>query len=661
MTNNGNNYRFTYAEFQEVIKSGIFITGVIISVLVWFIDPVIDAVFLEQGFISELLLRPDPHEILFRSIISTFIIVFSFYSSLLLIRTLKVENEHLQLYQRLEEAQRLGEIGSWELDLVTNRLYWSDEVYRMFEIDQEEFDATFESFLDRIHPDDRERVKLKYNHSVKTNSPYEITHRLVLKDGSIKFVNERGKTFYDDNGNAIRSIGTVQDITERKLAERQLSFQATHDALTGLANRREFERRANRLLKSAKESGNDHALCFMDLDQFKVVNDTCGHVAGDELLRQLSQLLQEKVRHRDTLARLGGDEFGILMEHCPLDDAHRVAMTLQKEIQAFCFSWDDKIFKVGVSIGLVSITAATHDLTELLKKVDAACYVAKDKGRNRIHVSRNEDFEVAQRHGEMQWITKINRAIEDNSFCLYGQLICPLDKTKEKYCEILVRMVDENSGLIVPGSFLPAAERYNMITKIDYWVIENTIAFLTSNPQVLEEITMFNINLSGQSLNDPDFLGFIISLMNESEIDCESVCFEITETAAISNMVVATRFISILKGLGCSFTLDDFGSGLSSFGYLKSLPVDYLKIDGMFVKNIINDPIDYAMVSSINKIGQVMGMKTIAEFVENNEIRDMLTKIGVNYAQGYGISRPQPLEDFLTNSSDIIASKSVSV
>lgn len=433
----------------------------------------------------------------------------------------------------------------------------------------------------------------------------------------------------------------------RKQSEEQLTFHASHDALTELVNRREFERRALRLLASVKRDKRQHALCFMDLDQFKVVNDSCGHAAGDEMLRQISSALQQVVRKRDTLARMGGDEFSVLMEHCSLEQAQRLADDLYMVIQDYVFLWKGQSFRVGVSIGLVAITELTPNLTELLKEADAACYMAKDFGRNRIHVYHPEDAETAKRNGEVKWVSRLDQALEENRFCLYAQTIVPLNDSSDIHYELLIRMIDEKQQIIPPGAFLPAAERYNVITKIDLWVIGQVFTLLADNPVFVKEISFIAINLSGQSLADPRVLALIKRQLATTGIEGKKICFEITETAAISHIGMATQLISTLKQLGCRFALDDFGSGLSSFGYLKNLPVDYLKIDGMFVKDIIDDPIDHAMVKSINEIGQIMGMKTIAEFVENDEIKGMLREIGVNYAQGYGVSKPLPFQDLL--------------
>jgi diguanylate cyclase (GGDEF)-like protein len=450
----------------------------------------------------------------------------------------------------------------------------------------------------------------------------------------------------------------------RHSAEETLSHQASHDDLTGLINRNEFERRAIRLLDTVSHNNSEHALCYLDLDQFKVINDNCGHAAGDEMLRQLSSILRKVVRHRDTLARLGGDEFGILVEHCPIDDALRVVTSIQKAIQDFQFIWEGHSFRVGVSMGLVPITNASLNLTELLKAADSACYIAKEKGRNRIHVYQADDVEVIQRQGEMQWVERIHQAIDEDLFCLYAQEIVPLVKSNDVHYELLIRMLDKKGNTIPPGSFLPAAERFNLISKIDRWVIKQAFRLLLENPKFTEHVSYISLNLSGQSIAEDDFHAFVVKEMVDSMIPPEKVCFEITETSAIFNLNLASQFISKMRLLGCRFSLDDFGSGLSSFAYLKNLPVDYLKIDGMFVKDISDDPIDHAMVKSINEIGHVMGMQTIAEFVENDEIKGMLREIGVDYAQGYGIGKPKPINDLLNgtsnNISDIRDAKNIS-
>jgi diguanylate cyclase (GGDEF)-like protein/PAS domain S-box-containing protein len=468
------------------------------------------------------------------------------------------------------------------------------------------------------------------------------------KDGSFYWARDSISTIKDAQGKTTHYVDIQDDITHEYELEKQLSFQATHDLLTGLINRQEFERRAQRLLASMDQDPQQHALCYMNLDQFKIINDTCGHAAGDELLRQLSRVLQDTVRPIDTLGRLGGDEFGVLIHYCSQDQDLQAATTLREAIQDYLFYWEGRTFRVGVSIGLVAIADNEHSLSELLNHANAACYMAKELGRNRIHLFRDEDIVLAQRHGEMQWVARINHALDENRFCIYAQPIEPLDNSQSKHYELLLRMFDEDGKIVPPDAFLPAAERYNLIGKIDLWVINHVFALLEAHPDFVAQTSFFSTNLSGHSLNNPELLEIINSKLRSSKIPAEKICFEITETVAISNLNAAIKFISILRKAGFRFALDDFGSGLSSFSYLKNLPVDFLKIDGIFVKDIANDRIDYAMVKSINEIGQVMGMQTIAEYVENDEIKGMLKAIGVNYAQGYGIGKPRPFMELLS-------------
>ncbi len=447
-------------------------------------------------------------------------------------------------------------------------------------------------------------------------------------------------------------FGTVlvfRDITEARLLSQTISYQAAHDDLTGLLNRREFERRLQRVLHTARFEQTEHALCYLDLDQFKLINDTCGHVAGDELLRQVSNLLKDQIRKRDTLARLGGDEFGVLMEHCSVQQAWRVADTLRSAVESFRFIWEDKYFSIGVSIGLAPITPASGDINRVLSAADAACYMAKEQGRNRIHIYQPDDAELAQRHGEMQWATRIPRALEEDRFRLFWQPIVPVTRGNDQrlHFELLLRLEDEVGRLIAPGAFLASAERYNLSTRLDRWVISAAFEWLLAHPHELQQLGLCTINLSGHSMSDQAFLAFIMHQFEVTAIPPEKICFEVTETAAIANLTIATQFIKALKARGCCFALDDFGSGLSSFAYLKNLPVDFLKIDGAFVKDIADDPTSCAIVKSINEIGQIMGKQTVAEFVENEPILEKLRQMGVDYAQGYLIGRPMPLKEML--------------
>lgn len=470
---------------------------------------------------------------------------------------------------------------------------------------------------------------------------------LIRRDDHEVHIEDSAAPIRNRNGRILGVVLVFHDVGEKRKLAHQLSYQATHDALTGLINRSEFERQLEDLIDSAASQYKEHALLYLDLDQFKVVNDTCGHSAGDELLRQLTAHIQTKVRDSDIFARLGGDEFGILLDNCPLDQAVRLANLLLDEVGAFHFAWLDKTFAVGVSIGLVTITATSGNSASVLSAADTACYAAKDKGRNRVQVYSPSDIEMAERHGEMHWVARITKAFEEERFLLYYQPIVPVQSgtpEQELHFEILLRMRDENHNLVPPGAFIPAAERYNMMVEIDRWVVRNALNWLIAHA---EYSVICAINLSGQSVNDDRFLAFLIDQIKGTEVTPHKICFEITETAAISNLAKASNFIKTIKSLGCSFSLDDFGSGMSSFSYLKNLPVDYLKIDGAFVRDMINDPIDHAMVESINHIGHVLGIKTIAEFVENQAILEKLRTIGVDYAQGYGIAKPCPLEDLV--------------
>lgn len=496
------------------------------------------------------------------------------------------------------------------------------------------------------HPDDRETGLYQYHELVAGQiERYQIEKRYVHRDGHPIWVLCHVSAVRDASGRYQYAIGQIQDITEAHQLSKELSYQATHDALTGLVNRREFEARIEYALEGTWRNGKEHAICYLDLDQFKVINDTCGHVAGDELLRQVANVLRAKVRASDTIARLGGDEFGLLMENCPLAQSQRVAESFRAAIEDFQFVWDDKRFRVGVSIGLVPINRDSASVTEVLQQADTACYAAKDLGRNRVHTYLRDDEELAKRHGEMQWVTKIQAALESDQFRLYVQPIVPVVGARNRYehYEVLIRMIDGDGAEVPPGAFLPAAERYNLAAQVDRWVVSHLLEWAAQNPREFARFDMCSVNLSGLTLADESFLGYVIDLLRAARVPSSKICFEITETAVISNLSQASRFISTLKALGCFFALDDFGSGLSSFAYLKNLPVDYLKIDGMFVRDVHSDPLDRALVRSINDVGQVMGKKTIAEFVENDDIMRVLAEVGVDYAQGYGVGKPFPL------------------
>lgn len=500
--------------------------------------------------------------------------------------------------------------------------------------------------LNFVHPEDLLSIQSLFKQcKAHPHRVHKQEVRLVCTDGHLIWVRQTARLMENENQQT-NILLVCENVTEtRRLAEK-IAYQASHDALTNLANRSEFDLYINRSLESAQNEGTEHALCYLDLDQFKVVNDTSGHVAGDELLRQLGTLLRKHIRKEDLLARLGGDEFGILMHNCSLDHAFSACEKIRNVVRDFNFAWENRCFNVGVSIGVSAVSSASGNSGEILKEADAACYAAKDKGRNRVHVFRPDDEDLAQRQGEMQWVEKIHQGLNENRFSLYGQIIIPVSGDEEGlHFETLIRYQDSKGNIIPPGAFLPAAERYNQAPALDRWVIETLFSWMAKQPGFVNDLKLCSINLSGLSFSDETMLAFITQQFNRWFIPPEKVCFEITETAAIANLSDAVTFIQQLKKQGCQFSLDDFGSGLSSFAYLKSLPVDFIKIDGQFVKDILEDKVDLAMVRSINEVGHVMQKKTIAEFVENKEILAVLNQLGVDYAQGYGIGEPIPLAE----------------
>ena len=457
----------------------------------------------------------------------------------------------------------------------------------------------------------------------------------------------------DRDGGLLGTIVVFHDVSQIQAMAQQLLWQASHDALTGLVNRREFERRLTELIETAKSKGREHAMLFMDLDGFKAVNDTCGHGAGDELLRQLTTVMLSGMRGSDTLARLGGDEFGVLLESCPVEQAVRIANAMRETVREFRFVWEDKTFSVGMSIGLVPVNAESGDMNRVLTTADACCYEAKNKGRDRVQVYRSGERELSGKHSELQVVSQINRAFEQGQFRLYRQRIAGLDAAagSAPHYEVLVRMIDAGGNLVPATGFMPAAERYNLLTSIERWVVSSLVEFLHQQWSVGAiprdrhgaDRGFYSVNISGASLNDKSFPDFLRNLLTRYQLPHGLLCIEITETTAISNLTKAAELIHELKGMGCRFALDDFGTGMSSFVYLKYLPVDYLKIAGVFIKDMMTDPMDYAIVDSINRISHILGMQTVAESVEDADTLARLTALKVDYAQGYFIGEPEAL------------------
>jgi diguanylate cyclase (GGDEF)-like protein len=482
-----------------------------------------------------------------------------------------------------------------------------------------------------------------------SDAPVIIVSGSIGEDIAVEAM-KNGANDYIMKGNMTRLVPAVdRELRESKMrhahrrAQETIQHLAFHDTLTGLANRHEFDIRAHQALRTAGD-GVRHALLYMDLDQFKIINDTCGHVAGDELLRQLAVVLREPIRDTDTLARLGGDEFGVLLTHCSIEHALQIADRLLHIVRDFRYVWQDKTFSIGASIGLVMLEDRSQTMLDILRMADMACYAAKDKGRNRVHVYRPGDTELLQRHGEMQWIARLTEALEHDRFEIFAQHIVPLNGHGNRHCEFLVRMLDSHDQRILPGAFIPAAERYSLMPTLDRWIVRHAFEHLAKHQRATPGGgDAYFINLSGSTVSDEQFATYVIDQLAAHGLSGDRIGFEITETAVIADLSSAMSFIERVKRVGCRIALDDFGAGLSSFSYLKTIPADYLKIDGGFIKDMLDDPMDHAIVEAVNRIGHVAGLQTIAEFVETDKIRARLCEIGVDYAQGFAIGRPAPL------------------
>ena len=468
---------------------------------------------------------------------------------------------------------------------------------------------------------------------------------LISRQGEEFGIEDSAAPIRSEPGETLGAVLVFHDVTEQRRLSGEMSFRATHDALTGLVNRAEFETRLRNVLNRSHEDRSVHALLFIDLDQFKLVNDACGHSAGDQLLQQVSKLLGEVVRARDTLARLGGDEFAVILEHCSSEQAQRVAQQICERMDDFRFLHDDRRFRIGTSIGLVPVDSRWGSLAAVIQAADTSCYAAKEAGRNRVHAWYDTDKAMRARHGEMQWAARLEQALDENRFALYAQRIMALDDgTHGLHAEVLLRMIENDGTVVQPGSFLPAAERFHFASRIDRWVLRQAIDCLKSLPE-LAVVDTLCINLSGQSIGDRAFHRQAFDMLNEAGTEiCRRICLEITETAAVTNMADAAVFVEQVQTLEVRVALDDFGAGASSFGYLKSLNVDVLKIDGQFIRDLMDDPLDDAAVRCFVDVARVVGVKTVAEFVDRAEVLQRVRELGVDFAQGYLLHKPEPID-----------------
>jgi diguanylate cyclase (GGDEF)-like protein/PAS domain S-box-containing protein len=504
-----------------------------------------------------------------------------------------------------------------------------------------------EDIVSLVDETDRRLLSDPVHQALTTGAPVNLSRRALLlsrTNGNERSIELSASPIRNGAQELIGAVVLLHDVTEMRGLARQMSYQATHDALTGLVNRREFERRLEEAIESGHRGDGQHVLCYLDLDRFKIVNDSSGHLAGDSMLREVAKLLRDAVRDSDTVGRLGGDEFGTLLVGCPLDKARQIADDLTRSVGDYRFVWKDKIFNIGVSVGLVEISRESGTLEELLAAADTACYVAKKQGSGRVVVYSARDEALARHTGEIQWLQRLQAALKENRFHLYQQVIVPAHGDDGgPALEVLLRLQDEAGHELPPAEFMRAAERYRLMGLVDRWVVQTTFAALGRGAIPVPAHRSVAINVSGQTLGDAQFLEFVVECFDTSGVAPAQVCFEINESAVVANLDHARRFVGVLHGMGCQFALDDFGSGVGSFSNLKNLPLDYLKIDGSFMRNLARDTVNQAMVAAMIKLARTLNFKVIAEQVEDAASVDVARRMGVDYLQGYAIGRPQPL------------------
>jgi len=505
-----------------------------------------------------------------------------------------------------------------------------------------------EEVVGLVDENDRRLLSDPVKQALTSGAPVNLSRRALLvsrASGVERSIELSASPVRNEAAELVGAVVLLHDVTELRGLARQMSYQATHDALTGLVNRREFERRLEEAIESGHRGDGQHVLCYLDLDRFKVVNDTSGHLAGDSMLREVAKVLRDAVRDSDTVGRLGGDEFGMLLMGCPLEKARQIADDVCRAVGDYRFVWKDKIFNIGVSIGLVEISRESGALEELLAAADSACYVAKKQGSGRVVVYSARDEALARHTGEIQWLQRLQSALKDNRFHLYHQPIIPAygQDGGGPAMEVLVRLQDEAGHEVPPSEFVKAAERYRLMSLVDRWVVQTTLAALGRGAIPVPPNRSVAINISGQTLSDVQFLEFVVECLDSTGVNPTQVCFEITESAVVANLDHARRFVGVLHGMGCQFALDDFGSGVGSFSNLKNLPMDYLKIDGSFMRNLERDSVNQAMVTAMIKLARTLNFKVIAEQIEDVATLDTARRMGVDYLQGYAVGRPQLL------------------
>lgn len=636
----------TKKPLKEFFSDNFTHQGLLLILSVWLFDPAINAYILDSGTFYQHLFSPEPHEIYFRTVISALLLLF------ILLTRIANKNVKIVHQQALKQQAKLEQF----IEVTPECVKSVDKDGTLLEMNQaglniveanEASDVCGECVYNLIAPEHRQ-LYIDFNQRVFSGKAEKIEYDVIGLKGSRKTVESHAVPIFNDLGEVTTHLAITRDITESRLLAEKLNYQATHDELTGLINRVEFKRRLDDALKRSHVDKVTHAVFFIDLDQFKVINDTSGHLAGDQLLIEIASMMKEQIRQQDSTARIGGDEFAILLQCCPLGEALNIAEKIRLRIDGYRFSWEQHHYSTSTSIGVVCVNDNYQSVDDILRDADTACLMAKESGRNRVKLHKQDSESVSRYQGDMCWVSKIHDGIEQQKFLLYAQLIEGLANfSGEKHYEILLRYQDSDGNILPPGAFLPTAERFSLSPKIDRYVISSTLKLLTENPTLLDHASSFSINLSGLSMADEQFLSFALEQFTVHQKLAHKICFEITETAAINNLNNAKLFIKKLKALGCCFALDDFGSGMASFAYLKSFPVKYVKIDGSFVRNIVDDSIDMAMVRSINEIAQLMGKKTIAEFVEDEHIKLKLETLGVDFVQGYGIQKPIPVTDLL--------------